>query len=64
MQLRTLKNLNNKKMSSSVSSNKKYLSKKVNPIMELMIASLMKHRPTDPVEFMKNWLNEKGLPME
>lgn len=29
-----------------------------------MIASLMKHRPADPVDFMQNWLNQKGIDME
>lgn len=51
-------------MSSEVSSNKKYLNQKVNPILELMIASLMKHRPENPIDFMQTWLNQKGVEME
>lgn len=46
------------------STNKKYLTQKVNPILELMIASLMKHRPEDPIDFMQQWLGQKGLEME
>lgn len=44
--------------------NKKYLNQKVNPILELMIASLMKHRPDDPIDFMEQWLDQKGEEME
>merc|ERR1712170_124872 len=44
--------------------NKKYLNQKVNPILELLIASLMKRRPEDPIKYMKNWLDTKGKEME
>lgn len=40
--------------------NKKYLSRRVNPILELMIAELMKKQPDDPIEFMKMWLKSDG----
>ena len=40
--------------------NKKYLSRRVNPILELMIAELMKKQPEDPIEFMKTWLRSDG----
>ena len=38
-------------MSSSNAENKKYLNQKVNPILELLIASLMKNRPDDVAEY-------------
>lgn len=47
-------------MSDSNKINRKYLENKVNPILELMIASLMKHRPENALEFMENWLEKKG----
>lgn len=51
-------------MDSLTLQNKKYLSQKVNPILELLIASLMKRTPEDPIKFMKNWLATKGQEME
>jgi cAMP-dependent protein kinase regulator len=51
-------------MDSITIQNKKYLNQKVNPILELLIAALMKRRPEDPIKFMKNWLSTKGLEME
>jgi len=47
-------------MDSLVLENKKYLSRKVNPILELLIAELLKKQPDDPIEFMKNWLRSEG----
>ena len=32
---------------------KKYLYKKVNPILEIMVAELMKKQPEDPLKFMQ-----------
>ena len=51
-------------MNSITIQNKRYLNQKVNPILELMIASLMKHRPEDPIAFMQTWLKKKGSQME
>ncbi len=44
--------------------NKKYLAQKVNPILELLIASLMKRRPERPLDYIKSWLSTKGMEME
>lgn len=51
-------------MDSVVLENKKYLSRKVNPILELLIAELLKKQPDDPVEFMKTWLRTDGVDMQ
>ena len=51
-------------MDSVVLENKKYLSRNVNPILELLIAELLKKQPDDPVEFMKNWLRTEGLDVQ
>ena len=44
--------------------NKKYLSRKVNPILELMIAELLKKQPDKPIEFMKDWLRVEGAEIQ
>ena len=44
--------------------NKKYLSRKVNPILELLIAELLKKQPDDPIDFMKNWLRTEGVDVQ
>ena len=51
-------------MSSVNTENKKYLNQKVNPILEMMIASLMKHKPKNPLNFMESWLEKKGPEIE
>ena len=51
-------------MDSLVLENKKYLSRKVNPILELLIAELLKKQPDDPVDFMKTWLRTEGLEIQ
>lgn len=51
-------------MSSLNAENKKYLNQKVNPILELLIASLMKHRPKNTIEFSEKWLEKKGMELE
>lgn len=51
-------------MDSVVLENKKYLSRKVNPILELLIAELLKKQPDDPIEFMKNWLKTEGVDVQ
>lgn len=51
-------------MDSVVLENKKYLSRNVNPILELLIAELLKNQPDDPVEFMKNWLRSEGVAVQ
>ena len=39
---------------------RQYLKSKVNPILELMVADLMKERPEKVVDFMAKWIKEKG----
>lgn len=51
-------------MDSLVLENKKYLSQKVNPILELLIAELLKKQPDEPVEFIKNCLRTEGVEVQ
>lgn len=51
-------------MDSILTENKKYLRQKVNPILEPMVAELMKKQPDDPIAFMKNWIKSNGLDLE
>lgn len=44
--------------------NKKYLSRRVNPILELMIAELMKKQPDTPLDFMRDWLKSEGVEIQ
>ncbi len=47
-------------MNNETQKNKKYLNQKVNPILENLVASLMKNRPEQPLDFMMLWLDKKG----
>jgi hypothetical protein len=51
-------------MSSLNADNKKFLSQKVNPILELLIAHLMKNRPANVTEASQRWLEKKGMELE
>lgn len=51
-------------MDSLVLENKKYLSRKVNPILELLIAELLKKQPDEPIGFMKQWLRTEGVEVQ
>ena len=51
-------------MDSIVSENKKFLRQKVNPILEPLIAELMKRQPDELVTFMKNFLKANGHKIE
>merc|ERR1712226_151729 len=55
-----------KKMTSkaSLQERREFLKNKVNPILEVMIADLMKERPEKVVEFMATWINSKGKSVE
>lgn len=51
-------------MDSILSENKRFLRQKVNPILEPMVAELMKKQPEDPITFMKNWIRQNGGNLE
>ena len=51
-------------MDSILSENKKFLRQKVNPILEPMVAELMKKQPDDPIDFMKKWIKANGKRIE
>lgn len=51
-------------MDSILSENKRFLRQKVNPILEPMVAELMKKQPDDPITFMKNWIKNNGHVLE
>lgn len=51
-------------MDSILSENKKFLRQKVNPILEPLVAELMKKQPEDPIAFMKNWIKSNGEVIE
>ena len=53
-----------KQMDPVIMENKKYLSRRVNPILELLIAELMKKQPDAPLEFMKSWLQSEGVEIQ
>ena len=36
-----------------------YIQKKVNPILEALVTSLLLDRPDDPIAYMVNWLKKK-----
>ena len=41
-----------------------YLKSKVNPILEVMVADLMKERPEKVVDYMAKWIADKGKMVE
>ena len=43
---------------------REYLKSKVNPILEVMVADLMKERPEKVVDFMAKWIADKGKLVE
>merc|ERR1712150_124388 len=47
-----------------IAERKEFLRKKVNPILEVLVADLMKDRPTSCVKYMINWLNTTGTKIE
>lgn len=51
-------------MDSILSENKKFLRQKVNPILEPMVAELMKKQPDDPIDFMRKWIKSNGKKIE
>ena len=51
-------------MDSIVTENRKFLRQKVNPILEPLIAELMKKQPDDPVSFMKRFIAANGQKIE
>lgn len=51
-------------MDISLAENKRYLRQHVNPILELLVAELMKAQPENPVKFMKQWLQANGTQLE
>lgn len=51
-------------MDSILSENKRYLRQRVNPILEPLVAELMKKQPDDPIAFMKNWIRANGQGLE
>lgn len=51
-------------MDSILSENKRFLRQKVNPILEPMVAELMKKQPDDPIAFMRNWVRANGQHFE
>ena len=51
-------------MDSLFMENKKFLNQKVNPILEPLVAELMKKQPDDPIAFMKNWIKVNGEAIE
>ena len=51
-------------MDSILTENKKFLRQKVNPLLEPMVAELMKKQPDDPIAFMKNWIKANGATLE
>lgn len=48
----------------SIQERKEFLKRKVNPILEVLVADLMKDRPTAVVKYMVDWLNERGTNLE
>jgi cAMP-dependent protein kinase regulator len=51
-------------MDASIAANKRYLRQNVNPILELLVAELMKNQPENPVQYMRNWLQNNGRVLE
>lgn len=51
-------------MNPSVEDNKKYLRTQVNPILEQLVAALMRTRPERPVSFMREWLVREGTALQ
>lgn len=47
-------------MNPSLEENKKYLRQQVNPILEQLVAALMRSKPDRPVAFMREWLAREG----
>lgn len=47
-------------MNSSVEESKKYLRMQVNPILEQLVAALMRAKPERPVAYMRDWLVQEG----
>ena len=47
-------------MNSSVEESKKYLRLQVNPILEQLVAALMRAKPERPVAYMRDWLVREG----
>lgn len=47
-------------MASSIEDSKKYLRYQINPILEQLVAALMRAQPETPVPFMKDWLIREG----
>lgn len=51
-------------MDASIAANKRYLRQNVNPILELLVAELMKNQPENPVQYMRQWLQSNGRSLE
>ena len=51
-------------MDASITANKRYLRQNVNPILELLVAELMKNQPENPVQYMRQWLQTNGRSLE
>ena len=48
----------------SIQERKEFLKTRVNPILEVLVADLMKDRPSQVVRYMIDWLNDKGEAQE
>ena len=47
--------------SQEVKERKEYLKNRVNPILEVMVADLMKERPKSVITYMTQWIQKKRL---
>ena len=47
------------KLKGLIEENKKYLTMKLNPILEPLIAEALAETPDDPISFMLDWLKKK-----
>lgn len=51
-------------MKTIASENRRYLQKNVNPLLEQLVAELMRSTPSDPVEFAVRWLKKEGAEVQ
>lgn len=40
--------------------NRNYINSKIHPIFERLVIDLLLNKPDDPVEYMQEWLKDKG----
>lgn len=51
-------------MNTVASENRRYLQKSVNPLLEQLVAELMRSTPSDPVGFATRWLEQEGAKVQ